>query len=102
MFDYTTNNVYSLRRFNRHRRPSSGTECSVVTARYHTVVCALNHVYIPIVIFITCFHDMFKLYLFTPLYTFVFLINVNVDSLINQSINLIQFRQLMSNPNLLL
>ena len=31
--DYTTNNFYSLRHFNRHRRPSSGTECSVVTAR---------------------------------------------------------------------
>ena len=30
--DYTTNNFYSLRRFNRHRRPSSATECSVVTA----------------------------------------------------------------------
>ena len=33
--DYTTNNFYSLRRFNRHRRPSSGTECSVVTALLH-------------------------------------------------------------------
>ena len=31
--DCTTNNFYSLRRFNRHRRPSSWTECSVVTAR---------------------------------------------------------------------
>ena len=28
--DYTTDNFYSLRRFNRNRRPSSGTECSVV------------------------------------------------------------------------
>ena len=30
---YTTKMFYSLQRFNRHRRPSSGTECSVVTAR---------------------------------------------------------------------
>ena len=51
---------------------------------------------------------MFKLYFFTPLHTFVFLMSegststvllLNVDSLINQSINIIQFRQLLSNPN---
>ena len=51
---------------------------------------------------------MFKLYLFTPLHTFVFLMSegftstvllLNVDYLINKSINIIQFRQLLSNPN---
>ena len=53
---------------------------------------------------------MFKLYFFTPLHTFVFLMSegststvllLNVDSLINQSINIIQFRQILSNPNFL-
>ena len=51
---------------------------------------------------------MFKLYFVTPLHTFVFLMSegftsavllLNVDSLINQSINIIQFRQLLCNPN---
>ena len=45
---------------------------------------------------------MFKLYFFTLSEGFTStVLLLNVDSLISQSINIIQFRQLLSNPNFL-